>query len=287
MALSMTLLAAGDAVVRQMGQVMTVGQIIAVRGIVVVAFMALLMVWQRISFDRHALFNRWSVARACAEMVSTYCFFASLQLIPIAISTTVVFIFPVLLTLVSIPVYGERVGIFRWIAVLMGFTGVIFVASPDGGALNLALLLPFITALALVARDMITRKIPDHIEAPQVTMTTAIVTTFFGALTLPFGWGKMGSFEYALVPIAALLVAMSFTLYISAIRKGELSIIAPAQYLVIIWATFWGALIWQEWPGVNAIIGGVLIIMAGCLILWREHVAQHRQNIHHHKIAGD
>ena len=277
MALSMTLLAAGDAVIRIIGETMTVGQIIAVRGICVVFFIGLLMWWRGISFDRDQLFNRWSVLRACAEMVSTYCFFASLQLIPIAISTTVVFIFPVLLTLVSIPVYGEKVGPFRWVAVLMGFVGVIFVAAPEGDQINIALLLPLTTALALVARDMITRKIPKQIEAPQVTMTTAIVTTFFGALTFPFGWGEMGSLEIAMVPLAAILVALSFTFYISAIRKGELSIIAPAQYLVILWATFWGALIWSEIPGQNAIIGGILIIAAGCLILWREHVAQNKQ----------
>ena len=51
----------------------------------------------------------------------------------------------------------------------------------------------------------------------------------------------------------------------------------PAQYLVILWATFWGALIWEEWPGGNAIIGGTLIIAAGLLIIWRERVAQQRQ----------
>ena len=277
MAMSMTLLAAGDAVIRVMGEAMTVGQIIAIRGIAVIILIAGLMAWQKIGFDRAYIFNRWSVLRGCAEMVSTYCFFLSLQLIPIATSTTVVFIFPVLLTLVSIPLYGEKVGVFRWIAVLMGFAGVIMVAAPDGGDFNIALALPFTTALALVARDLLTRKIPDRIQAPQVTMTTAIVTTFFGLLTFPFGWGAMGTIEWALVPLSALLVALSFTLYISAIRKGELSIIAPAQYLVILWATFWGALIWQEWPGQNAVIGGTLIIAAGCLIIWRERVAQQRQ----------
>ena len=273
----MTLLAAGDAVIRIMGEAMTVGQIIAIRGSVVIALIALLMAWRGISFGRAQIFNRWSLYRGCAEMVSTYCFFLSLQLIPIATSTTVVFIFPVLLTLVSIPLYGEKVGVFRWIAVLMGFTGVILVAAPDGGDFNMALLLPFATALALVARDLLTRKIPATIEAPQVTLTTAIVTTFFGFMTVPLGWGSMGTLEWALVPLSAILVALSFTLYISAIRKGELSIIAPAQYLVILWASFWGALIWQEWPGVNAILGGGLIIAAGCLIIWRERVAQHRQ----------
>jgi len=276
MALSMTLLAAGDAVVRVMGEVMSAGQIIATRGVIIILLLGLGMAWRGISFDRRLIFDRWSMARALAETVSTYCFFISLQLIPLAVSTTVVFIFPVLLTLVSIPLFGERVGVFRWVAVLMGFAGVMIIAAPDGDGLNLALILPFTTALALVARDLATRKINAKITAPQVTLTTAIVTSFFGFLSFPFGWGAIGVKEISLLPLAAILVALSFTVYIMAIRKGELSIIAPSQYLVILWATFWGALIWGEWPGQNAVIGGGLIIAAGCLILWRERVAQRR-----------
>jgi len=276
MALSMTFLAAGDAVVRVMGEVMSAGQIIATRGVIIILLLGLGMAWRGISFDRRLIFDRWSVARALAETVSTYCFFISLQLIPLAVSTTVVFIFPVLLTLVSIPLFGERVGVFRWVAVLMGFAGVMIMAAPDGDGLNLALILPFTTALALVARDLATRKINAEITAPQVTLTTAIVTSFFGFLSFPFGWGAIGVKEISLLPLAAILVALSFTVYIMAIRKGELSIIAPSQYLVILWATFWGALIWGEWPGQNAVIGGGLIIAAGCLILWRERVAQRR-----------
>jgi len=276
MALSMTLLAAGDAVVRVMGEVMSAGQIIATRGVIIILLLGLGMAWRGISFDRRLIFDRWSVARALAETVSTYCFFISLQLIPLAVSTTVVFIFPVLLTLVSIPLFGERVGVFRWVAVLMGFAGVMIIAAPDGDGLNLVLILPFTTALALVARDLATRKINAEITAPQVTLTTAIVTSFFGFLSFPFGWGVIGVKEISLLPLAAILVALSFTVYIMAIRKGELSIIAPSQYLVILWATFWGALIWGEWPGQNAVIGGGLIIAAGCLILWRERVVQRR-----------
>ena len=100
MALSMTLLAAGDAVVRVMGEVMSAGQIIALRGVIVILMIGLGMAWRGISFDRHLIFDRWSMARALAETLSTYCFFISLQLIPLAISTTIVFIFPVLLSLV-------------------------------------------------------------------------------------------------------------------------------------------------------------------------------------------
>lgn len=277
MALSMTLLAAGDALVRLLGESLPSGQIIGMRGVFLTAF---LLIGLRLSGRRPIwpeLTNRWSLARGLAETFSTYCFFISIQLLPIAVSTTVVFIFPVLLTLVSIPLFGEKVGPYRWVAVLMGFAGVVMISAPRGDTFNIALLLPLGTAFGLVARDLFTRKIPSEINSGTVTLTTAIVTTLMGFASLPFGWVEVTTREVQLLPIAAALVACSFLTYIIAIRRGELSIIAPAQYLVILWATLWGALIWQEMPSSSSMAGGGLIIAAGCLILWRERVAARRQ----------
>jgi len=277
MALSMTLLAAGDAVVRSIGETLPSGQIIGLRGVFLIVF---LLIGLRLAGHRPGwadLTNRWNLARGFAETVSTYCFFVSIQLIPLAVSTTVVFIYPVLLTLVSIPLFGEKVGPFRWLAVLMGFAGVLLISAPGKDTFNLALLLPIGTAFGLVARDLITRQIPAGINAGTVTLTTAIVTTAIGFLSLPFGWTEVTLREVQLLPLAAVLVACSFVTYIMAIRRGELSIIAPAQYLVILWATFWGALIWNEMPDIKAMAGGGLIIAAGCLILWRERMAAARE----------
>lgn len=272
MALSMTLLAAGDAMVRLMGEVFSAGQVIALRGVIVIAILVVIIRMQGGRLDRGRLLNRWSVFRGVADTVSTYCFFISIQLIPIATSTTVVFVFPILLTLVSIPLFGEKVGLYRWFAVLMGFLGVVVISAPTGDGFNYVLLLPLTTAFALAARDLATRYIPKEIESSEVTLSAALVTTFFGFLSFPFGWGAVGLRELTLLPLAAVLVSVSFLTYVMAIRRGELSIVAPAQYLVILWATFWGALIWGEIPSTNAIYGGLMIVGAGCLILWREHV---------------
>ncbi len=271
-ALSMTLLAAGDTTMRMLGERLHVGQVIALRGTLLILMLGIGLVVCGYKLRRDRLFHKWSVVRGLTETVSTYCFFISLQFLPIAISTTVVFIFPILLTLVSIPLYGEKVGPWRWAAVIIGFFGVVMISNPTQGNIDWVLLLPVVTAFALVGRDLATRYIPKDISSAEVTLTTAMVTSFFGFLSFPFGWHVVDGVSLGLLPVAAGLVALSFMTYIMAIRKGELSIIAPAQYLVILWATFWGALIWKEYPSEDAIIGGVLIIAAGCLILWREYV---------------
>ena len=270
--LSLTLLAAGDATVRYIGGSVAVGQIIALRGAIVIALILLAMAVMKIEVKRAHIFDKWSIIRACAEMVSTYSFFVSIQLVPLATATTIVFIYPVMLTLVSIPIFGEKVGIYRWAAVIIGFVGVIVIAAPSQGDFNIGLILPFITAMGIVARDITTRYISPKIGAPEIILTTAIVTTFCGFLTLPFGWHSLSMTAAALMPLAAVLVALSFIVYVIAVRRGELSVIAPAQYIMIPWATFWGYLIWNEVPGQNAIVGGGLIVTAGLITLWREQI---------------
>ena len=218
--------------------------------------------------------NPWALIRGMAEMVSTYCFFISIQLIPIATSTTIVFIFPVLLTLISIPLFGEKVGAFRLGAVALGFLGVVVIAAPSGEAFDMAMIYPLITAIGLVVRDLVTRRIDDDISSVSIILTTAMVTSFGGFLSIPWGWVQITSDLYPVFVIAAALVACSFIAYVMAIRLGELSVIAPTQYMVILWATIWGAIFWDEIPEARAWLGGGMIITAGLVILWREHVKQ-------------
>ena len=272
MALSMFLLSVGDVVVRFLGQTVPVGQLIAIRGMILIVILILMMRVMRDPIRLPLLANRWAIIRGLAETLSTYCFFISIQLIPIAVSTTVVFIFPVIITLVSIPLFGERVGVIRLGAVVMGFVGVVIVAAPSGDGFNTAMIYPIVTAISLVVRDLATRKIDANVSSVSVILTTAVVTTLCGLASLPWGWTKIGTELYGVFVIAAGLVACSFIAYVMAIRRGELSVIAPTQYMVILWATIWGALIWDEIPGIQAAIGGVLIILAGLVILWREHI---------------
>ena len=272
MALSMFLLSVGDVVVRFLGQTVPVGQLIAIRGMILILILILMMRVMRDPIRLPLLANRWAIIRGLAETLSTYCFFISIQLIPIAVSTTVVFIFPVIITLVSIPLFGERVGVIRLGAVVMGFVGVVIVAAPSGDGFNTAMIYPIVTAISLVVRDLATRKIDANVSSVSVILTTAVVTTLGGLASLPWGWTKIGTELYGVFVIAAGLVACSFIAYVMAIRRGELSVIAPTQYMVILWATIWGALIWDEIPGIQAAIGGVLIILAGLVILWREHI---------------
>ena len=272
MCLSMFLIGIGDAVVRLLGQTIPVGQLVGVRGALVVVMLVVVMRLMHDSLSLACLGNKWSLMRGIAETTATFGFFIGIQLMPIALATTVVFVFPVLLTLASMLFLGERVGVFRISAVMLGFIGVMVVAAPTDEGFNLALIYPLISAVAIVVRDLITRKIPDSISPVAITLTGASVAVVAGAITLPFiGWVAIAPKFYGLFVIASALVAGAFITYVVAIRQGELSVLAPTQYMVILWALLWGLLFWGEIPDTRAVIGGGLIILAGMVILWREH----------------
>ena len=173
MSLSMFLIGIGDAVVRFLGETIPVGQLVFVRGGLVVVMLVVVMRLMRDALRLACLGNKWSLIRGIAETTATFAFFTSIQLIPIALAVTVVFVFPVLLTLASMLFLGERVGVFRLSAVMLGFIGVIVVAAPTDAGFNLALIYPLISAVSLVVRDLVTRKIPDSISPVAITLTGA------------------------------------------------------------------------------------------------------------------
>ena len=286
MAVAMSCLSTNDAIVRYVSDDVPVGQIMFLRG---AALCLVLIIGCKIAgqaINVRDLAERWSLVRALGEVVATYLFLTSLLYVPIAVATTLVFSSPLFLTALSGPLFGERVGKWRWLAVIIGFSGVLLITAPGTGLWQPAMALPLAAAGAVVVRDISTRYVPDHVSSGSVTLTTAIAVTIGGALSLPFARASIGAADMAWLSLAAIIIAASFFSYVVALRIGELSLIAPVQYLSILWAVFYGAVIWGEVPGPREIAGGLIVIAAGLLILYRERVNRARQDTQRHFHGG-
>lgn len=286
MALAMSALSTNDAIVRSIGDHMPVGQMMVLRGVVLclVLLIACRIAGQRITLD--GLVDRWCLGRALGELIATFLFLTSLSLVPIATATTLVFSSPIILTALSGPLFGERVGKWRWCAVIAGFCGVLLITAPGTGFWQPAMALPLGAALAVVLRDISTRFVPDHVSSGTVTLSTAIAVTLGGLATLPFSRVEVTATDMAWLSLAAIIIGVSFFSYVVAVRTGELSLIAPVQYVIILWAVFYGAVLWGEIPGPREMTGGVIIIAAGLLILYRERVHQIRTTGDRHMHGG-
>lgn len=280
MALAMSALAANDAVMRWAGNELSVGQMLVLRGAFLMGILyagAKIVFRQTISVSQ--LCHRWCIVRGIAELGATYLFISSLFLVPIATATTLVFTSPILLTALSKFVFKEHVGPWRWAAVVAGFVGVLLITNPGGDDWNPALLLPLGAAIMVAIRDASTRMVEPQISSASVTMATAVIVCLGGLASYPWGWLPVNTTQVGWMALAGLIIAISFFSYVVSIRIGEMSLIAPIQYVIILWAAVYGWLIWDEVPGLRALCGGGIIVASGILILYRERVARNRARV--------
>ncbi|MCB9945719.1 MAG: DMT family transporter [Geminicoccaceae bacterium] len=262
---------ANDATIKFLSDTVPIGQLLAMRGFVVVVLLFLIMRWRGERPCRSDLFERANVLRAVIDLAVTFVFLTAIILLPLAIATVLVFTTPVFLTIIAALFLGERVGLPRWLAVLAGFAGVVLVADP-GGDFDPLMLLPVAGALMMACRDVVTRMIPPRLPARAVALTSALFVAVAGLLTAPLGdWVVPTATDWIGSVICAGFVATAHTLLVSSVRTGEISFVAAFRYTAILLALTLGYLVWGDVPTVNGVAGGLVIITSGVVIFYREH----------------
>lgn len=213
----------------------------------------------------------WVALRSAAATLSGICGFYAFSALPLAQVYAILFATPLLITLLSIPILGERVGIHRWLAVLAGLCGVLIVLRPGGGdALALGHLAALLAALCSSTAAVVTRRLGGA-ERPLVllmwpmlgnlVMTGAGLSLHYVPMQLPH------------LTMAGMIAVLGLTggfLSILAYRAGEAAIVAPMQYSQIIWATIYGWFVFGEVLDRPTVIGAGIIIASGLYIVWRE-----------------
>ncbi len=265
--IGMTMISSNDSIMKLSGAEMSVGQMLFVRGFfAVILFSIYIKITGRPLLPRLAL-NRWSWARAACECAATVCFITSLTLLPIAIASTLVWITPLLLTIAAAVILKEQVSIRRWLAVVVGFGGVLLVTNPFGESFSLAMLLPLCSAVFVSMRDLCTRKVDAKLDSLHVLLVTLFIVTIVGYLMTWNDWRDVSIPRASWLALAAVLLGTGFLLQIKAVRMGELSFIAPFSYTGILVAVFWGFAIWNELPSIYAFAGMGLIVGSGIYLL--------------------
>lgn len=195
--------------------------------------------------------------------------------LPLATVTALNFAMPLFLTVLSVPLLGERVGWRRWLAVLVGLGGVLMIIRPWRDATAqmpmdaVGMLLAGVFAWAVT---MITvRKMGAAGERNETIVfyysLGSLVLSLF--LALP-NWVAPSPRIALLLTLAGVVTAAAQWLMTEAYRVGETTLVAPFEYGAIVWATLFGVLLWGEWPDVWSVAGIVVLIAAGLFIWWRE-----------------
>ena len=212
------------------------------------------------------------LVRTLASVVAAGCGFYAFSVLPMADVYAILFATPLLITVLSIPILGEKVRLRRWLAVLVGLAGVAVVLQPGKSELSMGHFAAMGGAACGALASVIVRKIGRE-ERNVVMLIYPLIANFVlmgGLMALPGNFAEvplphMGGFF-----AVAALSTVAMLLMIAAYSNAEAALIAPMQYSQILWATFYGWLLFNELPGMNTAAGSVLIIGSGLYIVFRE-----------------
>lgn len=212
----------------------------------------------------------WTVLRTCSVVTNVVCVFYAFSVLPLAQTYAIFFSMPILVTLLSVPILGERIGLHRGGAIAVGLIGVLVVLRPGGAELSLGHLAALVGATTSSLSSVIVRRVGRN-ERDVVLLLYPMLASFLimGSL-LPYHYMPMPLLHLGAVALLAALAFAAMTCMIGAYKAGEAAMVAPMQYSQIIWATIFGFLFFGETPDMQTLVGAAVIISSGIYILWRE-----------------
>ena len=210
------------------------------------------------------------LARGLLATGATLTFFLGLTLLPLAEVSAIAFTAPLFVTVLAVPLLGERPSRAQWVATCAGFGGVLLIARPGAAAFSPAALAPLATAL-FYGLLMLTARLLGTRETIWATMlhATAIPLVIIAAL-LPWYWESPALAHLPHLVAMGFFGGLALTLITQGFRIGVASVVAPFDYTGLVWATLIGWLVWGEVPAGLSIAGGVVIALCGSYLAWKE-----------------
>ncbi|TIQ94072.1 MAG: DMT family transporter [Mesorhizobium sp.] len=268
-----------DAITKVASESMNMAQVMLIRGAFASLFVGLLA-WQRGALALSGSMLQPMVAvRVAGEAGATVSFLIALAHLPIANVSAVLQALPLAVTMGAALVFNEGVGWRRWLAIAIGFAGVLIIVRPGFEGFSIYSVLALACVACCAVRDLATRRIPQAIPTLLVSTTTALAMTMLGAaLLLPMGgWTPMTGESTASLAMAAVLVVIGYQFIIMAMRMGDISFIAPFRYTALLWSILLGLFIFGDVPDLPMILGASVIVGSGLYALYRERIVGRRK----------
>lgn len=212
----------------------------------------------------------WSALRTAAAITTGACAFYAFTVLPLAQTYAILFAMPLLITVLSIPVLGEKVGGHRWAAVIAGLIGVLIVLRPGSEPLGLGHLAALVAAISGATAAVIVRKIGREERSAVLLLYPMMANFVLMAIAIPFVYRPMPVEHLGLIGLMAVLAFLAGLLLIGAYKAADAAIVAPMQYSQILWATGFGLVFFSELPDAMTGIGALVIIASGIYIVLRE-----------------
>lgn len=280
--ISALLFAAMSALVRHLGDVAPVGQMVFFRS--VFAILPVLVIYAfRGELMSAVRTNRpfGQLGRGLLSVCGMFSNFSALTRLPLADATAIQFASPLITVALAAAILKEKVGLFRWSAVLVGFAGVVVMLVPHfdvnryaaAGAMGVAAAgatFAIVSAVCNAGTVIQTRRLTRTETTPSIVFYFSLICAIAGLTTLPFGWHNPTAWQLTELIALGVFGGVAHIFLTESYRYAPASVIAPFDYTAMLWALLLGYWVFGELPAPLVYVGGVIVAGAGLVVIWRE-----------------
>lgn len=284
MCLSMAAFTINDTFMKSVTAELPLFQTVVLRGLVAMAGLAAYWVWVKAHQARLSRADWWLInLRSIAEILATVFFLTALLHMPIANLSAIMQFLPLAVTLVAALIFGDRIGWRRLLAILAGFIGVMIIIRPGTEHFDSWSILGVASVACVVVRDLVVRRMGPHIPSATVAMAAAVAVTAMG-LVLAFlpldrfgagfdglvGWHEVNQGQWLRIAGAGAFLIVGYLCAVSAMRSGDIGVVAPFRYTSLLWAIVLGFAAFGQFPDGWTLIGSAIVVASGIYTLLRE-----------------
>ena len=258
------------------------GQVIFFRGFFGVLLYFLIMPRNRIKDFYYTKRPGLHFLRCFFGLIALLAIFTALRNLPLATVVSISFAAPIFTTILSIFLLSEKVGLYRWLAVIVGFIGIIIITEPGLTSLNIYFIYPVIFCLGMSYVAITIRQLSTSEPVWLISLYFSVTITLASFFTIPYGW-IMPNIKDLILLMSIGIFGGAANLWLSQSYKfSEVSLVTPLKYLALVFAIIFGYLIWNEMPSIKTLTGAFLVITSSIIIFRREITLKKQVTIPRH-----
>ena len=221
--------------------------------------------------------------RCFSGLIALVAIFIALRKLPLATVVSISFAAPIFTTIFSIFLLNEKVRLYRWLAVLVGFLGVIIISEPGLTSLNIYYLYPIIFCLGLSYVAIAIRKLSTTEPVWLIGFFFSFSIMILSFLTFYQGWKMPSLIDLSLLSMIGILGGLANLWLTQSYKYSEVSLVTPLKYLALVFAIIFGYFIWDEVPTIKTLMGAFLVIASSFIIFRREMYLKKQVSITRHE----
>jgi drug/metabolite transporter (DMT)-like permease len=214
------------------------------------------------------------VLRGSVGFIGAYCFFKSLVVLPLADATVVFFSSTFIITALSALLLKEKVGVYRWVALVVGFMGVLIAMNPNGESPIKYYLLCLLGSFCYAVYFISGRWLSKTESVASLVFSFNLCMALICSVLASFIWVPIEEGDYASIMLFTFFALIGHYCVTFAFSHANVSVIAPFEYTALIWALLWGYFFWGDIPQVRVWVGATIIISCALFVMHREALAK-------------